>query len=311
MADSLVNFVSMYNSIKITDYISDRSTDIYHYTSPGGLASIMDKGKLRFTDRLFLNDKSEGTYILQLFREVLNEQQSTIEKTFYETAKKNLDETLKDFNSYCMKKKLFIYQCSFSCDSDSLCLWNYYTKGDSIKGYNLHFKAKTLCDGLSLPSKLENKRTIEPTRGKVVYDKKKQKEIVAQIIQIFYDHYKLNQINTSLLTMYLIDKLLYIGIFFKNGCFKIENEYRIALPLYVDDNGNYMVIDDKPSHFERNGILIPFIDVEFKEESLEGIGLSPTTDIELAAKSIQRVGAKYKCLRDNYNIVTSMIPVRY
>ncbi len=29
------------------------------------------------------------------------------------------------------------YQCSFSTTSDNLCLWNYYTHGDSVQGYNL------------------------------------------------------------------------------------------------------------------------------------------------------------------------------
>ena len=311
MADALVNFVSMYNSIELTDYVSERSMDIYHYTSPGGLSSIIGKGKLRFTDRLFLNDKSEGTYVLQLYRKVLNDLHLDLEEQFYVSAEKSLEKTLNEFDSYCMKKKLFIYQCSFSCDQDSLCLWNYYTKGDSIKGYNIHFKSKALCEGLVLSSKLANNRTVKPVRGKVIYNKNKQTEIVTKIVQIFHSHYKTSDIDTSVLTMYLIDKLLFIGIFFKDSCFQIENEYRIALPLYVNDDWNYVVIDDKPNHFERNGILIPYIDVGFQEKSLIGIGLSPTTDVELAVKSVQRVGAKYSCLKEKANIVRSKIPVRY
>ena len=145
----------------------------------------------------------------------------------------------------------------------------------------------------------------------MVYDKKKQTRIVTGVVQFFNELYKTSGIEISTLTKYLIDKLLFTGVFFKDSCFAIENEYRIVLPLYVNDDGTYMSLEDQPHHYEKNGILVPYIDLEFPRECLLSIGLSPTVDDEMAIKSILRVGAKYENLRDRANIVKSVIPVRY
>ena len=59
------------------------------------------------------------------------------------------------FKEYCRKlydnpykKKRYIYQCSFSTQNDNLSLWNYYTKSDGIKGYNLGFNSVELAENL-------------------------------------------------------------------------------------------------------------------------------------------------------------------
>ena len=39
---------------------------IYHYTSPEGLKGIFDNQVIRFTNRLYLNDKSEGIYVFDV-----------------------------------------------------------------------------------------------------------------------------------------------------------------------------------------------------------------------------------------------------
>ena len=51
---------------KLSQYIAVDNCEIYHYTSPLGLNGIMSNNTLRFTDRNYLNDYSEGRYVIGL-----------------------------------------------------------------------------------------------------------------------------------------------------------------------------------------------------------------------------------------------------
>ncbi len=55
-------FCKFYNNLKID--VDTEVDAVYHYTSANALLSIIQKRELRFTDRFYLNDKSEGTYVL-------------------------------------------------------------------------------------------------------------------------------------------------------------------------------------------------------------------------------------------------------
>lgn len=99
------------------------TVDEYHYTSPEAAKSILGYGKLRLTDRYYLNDYSEGRYVLQLCLDnidTLIPNNEKLKKYFM----KILDE-----RKYCVQRDdFYVYQCSFSMKRDSLCMWNYYTK---------------------------------------------------------------------------------------------------------------------------------------------------------------------------------------
>ena len=56
-------FRKFYNNLKID--VNSEFAGVYHYTSANALLSIIQKRELRFTDRFYLNDKSEGTYVLE------------------------------------------------------------------------------------------------------------------------------------------------------------------------------------------------------------------------------------------------------
>lgn len=111
---------------------------IYHYTSPVGAMGVIENNTLRFTDRNYLNDYSEGMYTLDLCLENLND--LTEEGKFRDYIRNSLEERKKNPNG----DEFYIYQCSFSTNKDSLCLWNYYTKDNGIKGYNLKLIEKKL-----------------------------------------------------------------------------------------------------------------------------------------------------------------------
>lgn len=62
-----------FNSFMIKSFRTDDESVIkgtkkirYHYTSPSAFLSIIDKRQIRFTDIRYLNDKSEGVYLIKL-----------------------------------------------------------------------------------------------------------------------------------------------------------------------------------------------------------------------------------------------------
>lgn len=60
--DFAVKFCRFYNALHL-EY-GEQPPFIYHYTSSGAAQSIISKGQIRFTDRYYLNDASEGRYVL-------------------------------------------------------------------------------------------------------------------------------------------------------------------------------------------------------------------------------------------------------
>ena len=135
------SIIKMHNDVlsnlseDFTDY------DIYHYTSPEGLQGIIESNKLRFTNRIYLNDKMEGKHALDLLVQAYDEIIEDMHPDKEEAIKQ-----IKDYKENKIEKHGFkIFQCSFSCDKDNLSLWNYYTKDRSIKGYNINFSSKELC----------------------------------------------------------------------------------------------------------------------------------------------------------------------
>lgn len=301
-----VNFVKFYNSIKVDDYIDKEVKNIFHYTSPLGFSAMIENNTLRFTDRFYLNDKSEGIYVLKLCIENIDTfafLTDDFKKAFLKECNKRINQP--------QTSRFFVYQCSFSMDEDSLCLWNYYTKSDGIKGYNLKFDANNLSKNI-LISPYKDDMVPELRYGKVIYEKERQLEILFDIVEKFFNYAKKDtDLGVAFLSSYLVDKIMYLGVFFKMPCFSIENEYRLAYDLYLKADNKYAVIKDKQKFYEKNGIFIPYLDLHFDEKTLIGVGVSPTLDYEATQKSILRImGAKYSNINKN-TIHESKIPVRY
>ena len=298
--------IDEYNNIHLQDFIQSDNKKIYHYTSPAGFQGIITNRTLRFTDRFFLNDYTEGVYVLDLCIENLD---------FLVPNDRNLR---KELCRVCKKQKekmneanIYVYQCSFSLDGDNLSLWNYYTKGDSIRGYNLCFESRQISKKLHLKQK--NNEKLSPLYGVVVYEKQEQLNIIRRIIEKFQ---RLNQVypkDYQFTIGLLVQKLLVIGTFFKNPCFSVEHEFRIVFNLGINGLGSFVQIQNEKKYFEKGGILIPCIDVEFESDALKGIGISPTLDFETTKSSIYRATEiNFPQIKENKDSVyPSKIPVRY
>lgn len=300
----------VYAGILIKEYINQEGVDIFHYTSPKGLDAILKSRALRFSDRYYLNDYSEGRYVMELCKlhvERLIPNNLAFRIEFLNACNERL--------RMPQAQDFYIYQCSFSISIDSLCLWNYYTKGDSIKGFNIGFNSKELCDNLKFTPKNPGGPVPTVLGGRVIYNEGEQLRILEEVIKRFMyitEHKK--RINYYQYVMpYLIDKLMFIGIFMKKPCFAIEEEYRIAFDLQIDKiSDTFRGIKEKPYFYEKNGLFIPYTDISFSPKALKRIGISPTLDLDTTQRIILRVIPNdYSQIRNESTIIKSDIPVRY
>lgn len=310
MPNYVMNLCKLSNEIKLNEIIPNRDLKIYHYTSPSGFRGIIENHTLRFTDRNFLNDYSEGIHVMDLcinnIDYLLSEHEQFRKELFKSCQERKKEPQTDDF---------YVHQCSFSTVEDSLCLWNYYTKGDNIQGYNLCFKSEELCAKLRLTSDMEDGSLPTIWRGEVIYDTDQQLEIVKEIINSFFilseednnhKHYKFT-------IKYLVDKLMIAGMFFKKDFFEIEKEYRFVLDLHMDPNsGKFTAINEKQKYYEKNGILIPYVDIIFDPDALIQIGISPTLDLATTKNSIYRTTMKdFPQIKKKNAVKKSNIPIRY
>lgn len=318
MGQYIVDLCSVSNSVKIEDHIPHDDCNIFHYTSPQGLSGIISKHELWFSDRAYMNDKSEGMYTIQLCIdevEKLGFTNPTLKKHFIEECnKQRIDPQVDHF---------YPFLCSFSLDGDSLCLWNYYTKGAGIKGYNLHFRSNELLKALEPETYPDREDHTKPIGGKVIYKRDAQIQIIKSIVRKFdelskeRDNNRYDQMTASL----LLDRIRMIGMFFKDECFAIENEYRIVFSVFLEADCKLVSVGNKQLFRENNGVFIPYIAVKFKKACLAGITISPTMEEEQTRQSVKRLATNvcrdddpadvYSGLLENGAIKTSRIPVRY
>ncbi len=126
-------FIKLYNSFQYEE-IEKLHGNIYHYTSPEGLKGIFDTSSLFASDMYFLNDSSEGMYVISLIEENIDR----LCKSENEL-KRYVEKELRLIKSGKWQEQIHNYIISFSQNGDSLEMWNYYTKGNSIQGYNIGF----------------------------------------------------------------------------------------------------------------------------------------------------------------------------
>lgn len=294
-------FVNLYNDINlITPTKNPRF--ISHYTSPQGLKGIIENSSLHFTDRNFLNDSSEGIYVLDLISDNLEYICDDIS-----FIKPFIKEKCNEYKEKAVRNKFHTYQCSFSKNKDSLCMWNYYTKGDTIKGYSVNFNRELLIKSLRTKTPKGNEG-LRPYFGLVIYNKKRQLEIVKGIIHKFTEGCEKDFVKRGLIISLIMEKILDNGAFFKKPCFDIEEEYRIVFVTVLTEKLEHYGIPSSEKFKEKNGYFLPYIERNFSPNSIKETVFSPTLDNTFAKESL------YRLLVKDYSHVKTLpsdIPVRY
>ena len=109
-----------------------RAKSVYHYTSIGGLESILRNKTLRFTNIKYMNDKDEIIAGLDSIAKDCNAS----------------DEVREQMRLAITNLGMQLFVCCFSLKEDSLPMWNYYTKEINSQGYNIEFDDKKLVESI-------------------------------------------------------------------------------------------------------------------------------------------------------------------
>lgn len=301
-----------------------KASGICHYCTVDTLKAIVSKGRLRFSDVRFLNDSTEFTEIISLVENVLSQEDYTLEfKKFINESSimKELKEYRQSYVGFSRithqyEQKMYrTYTCSFSTNNDSLSMWNYYAS--SGEGVSISFDFSwNMFEGsneseVNTCEKLENDIIIY--RGLILYKDFDKKKCIMELLNRLQEIYNKAESDIEKYQGYILyafkEAINYMRCFFKNKLFECENEYRIVLKipeeLLLSDN-NFL----EKGQFKRGNVLIPFVDYEFKRESLKRITLNPYFKEE---DSMFKLGIKellWQNQMEDVCIVPSNIPIR-
>lgn len=297
-----------YNKIKneiMQSIVYDEKTSvIYHYTSPEGLMGILGNCNLWFTRMDYLNDRTELIHIYSVLKKMINEDNS-----FPDLFKEVISQ--KNFAYDYRFKETYI--CSFSLKNDELSLWNYYTKSESKSGYSIGFKCDFLF-GDFLDTITIYKSCVIPIFGRVIYSENEQKKILRKLLSSLSKIYEDNPCESDSIMNLFFQALIELAPFFKHPAFKNEEEIRMVLICLRASSEN---LKDIYKMTIKNGIFIPHYEIPFKPVAIESITYSPYIKTEYVGKSVldlltycnDLLTCKYSL--DKIAIKKSEIPVEY
>ncbi len=111
------------------------------------------------------------------------------------------------------------------------------------------------------------------------------------------------------------------GTFFKHKGFRDEREYRIAYNLFCDPYDPTKCLSlfsdndhNKPYSFDvyqKEGMMVPFVDVDISSDSFQAVTLSPRIAAEYYADGLKLMLYKHGLWKNNINIQKSSIPIRF
>lgn len=289
-----------------------RIEEIYHYTSPEGLFSILENKAFRFTDCQFFNDKLEYNYIKKPLCTAINKlKNKLLNKDLIEDANFWLTENYEMIH-YTGKTKMRYYVFCTSTERDSLNMWNYYLKNGKYQGYNIGISLEKVLhyiEGLDL-------KKCDFWQSRVIYSFPEQVEyLIDYISKVDYELYccrreakTSNDIYSLLIAAQeeIIEKIEFCRLFFKSEDFINEKEYRFVLRISDDIQENVIFT---PGFMIKEGIITPYYDLKINCNIIDNIMTSPMLEEELAKKGLEMFLGKLKI--ENINIIKSQISIRY
>lgn len=286
---------------------------LYHYTSANALSNIIQKQEFWLTKADFMNDISEVTYAVNLFKERLDK------ANIHEDDKKRIKESLESN----IKEGLFenIYILSLSANRDSLPMWSYYGKSD---GYNIEISKDFVSEITNAEfiyrdeyigedvKKVKEKLCVKvkSSEGKwvsskiqanyVLYDPDKQKEI----FDIHLDGVaKLLKLGKSNYVNFILSNIAMFIPFMKDSSYRNEEEYRILVDI---GNENLFGIQE---YRVFKGALVPYIVLKLNKDSyFKSITMSPFNNSEYTQKGLDSLVKWYPRKLD---VLKSKIPARF
>ena len=274
----------------------NEKTKAFHYTNLENFGNIIQTSALRFTESSCLNDSSEGFYIVDVLKELL--QKNIFDIEFCNEILISLDkEVLNDiYDLDC--DKYFI--CCFSLNDDSLPLWVNYTNKCGINiGFSLidiYYAIKSFCSKYEIG--------IDPY--KVIYGKEETKQFLLENLRYIYSRWEKDE---KVFIKFFLNYINSVKFAFKHKAFATEEEYRIVLKTDKNFIKNAIKDDIVKTGLTKNG-LKSFLDIPFSKESLNSLKISPTLEEKPLKSAIVKMFCK-NGFDANLPITLSDIPLRF
>ncbi|WP_426803418.1 DUF2971 domain-containing protein [Xanthomonas campestris] len=260
--------------------------NLYHYTDAQAVQSILVNRKLWLTDLRFMNDSTELSHGVEILKKAMEHQPHGL---FYnwdyaEKAMSYLSNSLDEYEDASWTEDP-VFAMSFSRKDDLLSQWRGYGN------YAVAFDSERLKEsGLKLRD--------------CIYDSKSKADQASQ---------QLTNAGTSIsrsmaeingcMSVESIDKqieLIELAATFKDAGFEEESEVRmIARP----DQHNIR-------YRSRNGMLIPYVELEIPAEAIVGVRVGPLRDQHLSFLSMKMfIGSVESAYRSDAGSVEWSVPV--
>ncbi|MCQ2386931.1 MAG: DUF2971 domain-containing protein [Clostridia bacterium] len=292
-------------SERYIDYAFQDKNSIYHYTSVEGLIGIITSGKIRFTEYSYLNDSTEGDYIFSVLKSMLNNKIS-YDKEFKDKIVEHIDKN--DYYDVYPDKDMKYFISCFSLNSDSLPMWNYYSK---TQGYNINFDFYDIKQEIK-KIHIKYYPNVFFESYTVLYETEIQKEFLIEHLNYVYDVWKKEK--SDFIISFMLNYLNSIKFAFKHPAFQQEQEVRFVYKVKKDffeseiakwgEESLIKVKNDYRIIFSE----VPVIDVPFDKKFIQKICLSPLNKSEQARESLDSFLKRYGY---NAKIEISKIPLKY
>lgn len=280
-------------------FIQDDVDVLYHYTTQQSGKLILQNQSLWVTNIKYLNDTTEWTYGLDMFKAIIN-------KGNYKSGLvKVIDELLAKFEN--ATKDYFIL--SLATGKDIIPLWMNYSKLDGFcLGIELS-KFNFLLDGMTYNDKnylIEDIFSYQS--GKVIYKEETQKQIILEALKmlndLFIEHEAIIKTEEfNLISKSILFDFISICALFKDAVFEYESEFR-----FVIEKGTLLAIKSRSTTYGNT----PYIEIDFLVGGDFTTGI-PITEIHIGAHNSEENITKFinkKSVYKNPIVRRSKLPLR-
>ncbi len=238
---------------------------LYHYTSATALQTILGNGKLRLSQREFMNDIREASYSRDLMRQ-------SFVRTY--SSQSDAEVAFEEFEERMIPSWQKKYVFSLSYAPDSVHLWSYYSYED---GYALGFRLSDL-------KRLFQECKMPFEAGTVVYDVILQEQLLDQIIEVIRER----EINPDKFTDSQFEEsskfdvmLALIHSLIKQPQHDCEKEYRFVVHS-----------SESPKEFHtKRGLFVPYIEIAGDEHRIPicSITMGPRVTDQMAEHGLKQL----------------------
>jgi hypothetical protein len=275
---------------------------IYHYTNADALFNILKSGggKRTFTLRLYrvdyMNDIYDGKDMFEfIFDECIKSEQVKLSSSFKQYVI-DLVNSLQKGQFVDASSRQVSYVSSLTIDGDSLPMWRNYTSNGG--GYNIAFNPGSIWDYCIT----DHNMTIIP----VVYDYDLMVSIINTILSTLSLIWEKSPEEKTPIGMFLFRSIMLSKLSFKHPCFSHEQEIRI-----VKIEPRIHGINQSEKYAVANGIMRPYIEVDFPKDIFLGVTVGPLLEADAAKRTVENVIEAYGGWGSSCKVDISAAPIRF